>query len=93
MYHGGCRCFKCKLAHANAEKNRRDRRSTGITERKKHVITAVRGGDNARAQRMLCLPSRGPNVLHSLQPNVGHIGPGTAEVPAQESLLAVRNRA
>lgn len=41
-YHAGCRCFDCKVAHARYEKDRRDRRAAGVTERKEPVLTAIR---------------------------------------------------
>jgi hypothetical protein len=45
MYHGGCRCFDCKVAHTRYEKDRRDRRKAGIAERKKPTLTAIRPVD------------------------------------------------
>jgi hypothetical protein len=42
MYHGGCKCFHCKVAHSRAEKDRRERRKAGVTERKIPALTAIR---------------------------------------------------
>jgi hypothetical protein len=40
-YHEGCRCAECKQAHKLYERDRRHRRSRGITERKAPALTAV----------------------------------------------------
>lgn len=91
MYIGGCRCFACRVAHANAERDRYTRRAAGVTERKKHVITAIRSVDNARAERMLSTSNRGPDVLYTMQPGMGRKRPRAAEMPDRQNLQLMLN--
>ena len=42
MYHDGCRCESCKVAHKIYENDRYRRRAKGINTRKKPVYTAMK---------------------------------------------------